>query len=102
MPHEELNDEAIRLFVAEHPEWREQFCWEVLPGEHTTTALGTPKGLEAFIWWAYERGIVTRPANIPHELERLRRIDAECEAHEAGICESQTCHICQGRQGTLP
>ena len=47
-------DLVVRMFRAEHPEWRGDCRWVRLPGEDQPTPIMTSKAMEAFTWWAYE------------------------------------------------
>jgi hypothetical protein len=95
MSHEHATDALIRAFLEEHPEWRDDFIWRTLPGEHEPTAMGRPHATEAFIWWAYERGMVTKPMNIPNTLAAIRAVEPLSDAHQAGICNPETCPWCR-------
>jgi hypothetical protein len=43
----EAHHVAIRAFLEEHPEWREDVRWEMIPGESEPQALIRPKAMEA-------------------------------------------------------
>jgi hypothetical protein len=94
MSNEQEYEAAIQAFLVEHPEWRDDFIWRTLPGEHTPTAMGRPHATEAFIWWAYERGMVTKPMNIPNTLATIRAVEPMSDAHQSGICNPETCPWC--------
>jgi hypothetical protein len=68
---------AMLTFLDEHPEWRASVRWETVPGEREPQPIGPPKALIAFIWWAYERGMITKPEKIPGQLEELRAMERD-------------------------
>lgn len=92
---EEEFNAGILEFLEEHPEWREDTGWEVLPGNPKPQALMRTKAMEAFIWGAYEKGRVKKPTNIPPLLEHLRSVEGESKAHKTGICNPETCWLCR-------
>jgi hypothetical protein len=85
---------AIRAFLEEHPEWRGDVRWETLPGEREPQPMIRPKEMEAFTWWAYEQGMITRPQRIPGLLDLMRGIERDREPHDQGICNPATCVYC--------
>jgi hypothetical protein len=87
----EAHHVAIRAFLEEHPEWREDVRWEMIPGESEPQALIRPKAMEACTWWAYERGMVQKPHRIPALFDLMRGMERDSAPHRMGICNPETC-----------
>jgi hypothetical protein len=92
--NEESHDRAVRAFLEEHPEWHKDIRWECIPGEHEPQAMLRPKVMEAFIWWAYEQGMVGKPQRIPALLDLMSGVERDSEPHRTGLCNPDTCVYC--------
>jgi hypothetical protein len=92
--HDQSYEKVICAFLDEHPEWREDVRWETLPGERAPQAMARPKAMEAFTWWAYEHGMITKPQRIPALLDLMRGIERDSEPHRTGLCNPETCVYC--------
>jgi hypothetical protein len=86
----DMYDAAFLAFLDEHPEWRESVRWDiVLPGEREPQPMAHAKALIAFLWWAYERGMITKPEKIPGQLAQLRALERDHQPPDEALPDQE-------------
>jgi hypothetical protein len=88
-------EDVTRMFLDDQPHWLERDIKYVqLADGAEPEMILSAQATKAFIAWSMEKGLVGRPECVLDFLDLVDRLPQIHAAHNAGICNPETCPIC--------